>query len=443
MSGRIKASSRAQLALFERGARLQMDQSIDMTIASLEAYGERYRDWSIAYSGGKDSTSLVTIVVWLILSGKVRAPRTLRVLYADTRQELLPLAITAERVREKILEHAEALAAMGCRLTFEVVMALLDKRFLVYMLGRGVPPPNNNTLRWCTEQIKIQPMKRALERVAVDLGFGEMVAGKRGALAYQGNGSGKLLVLTGVRQGESAIRDGRIAMSCGRNGAECGQGWYQETLPGAVCDTLAPLLHWRVCHVWAWLWTWAPEDAFGDWPTKLLAEAYGGRDGDDAAESQARTGCNGCPLAEKDTALDGLVAMPQWAYLAPLKRLRPLYRRLREPVMRLRMPGGEKRKDGKLSPNQNRMGPLKLDARLVALEEVLAIQAEVNVNARAHDRPLLDILNAEEEARVRELVAAGTWPNKWSGSEPGAEEDFEEQNADGSAQPLLFGLEET
>ena len=436
--------SRAQLALFEGGVRLQMDQSIEMTIASLEAYMERYQHVAIAYSGGKDSTTLVTLVVWLILTGKVRAPKTLRVLYADTRQELLPLAITADRVREKLAEHAEDLAALGCELSIETVMAPMEKRFLVYMLGRGVPPPNNQTLRWCTEQIKIQPMKRALEREAVRLGFGEMVAGKReGSVVYKGNGGGKLLVLTGVRQGESAIRDGRIAMSCGKNGAECGQGWYQETLPGAVCDTLAPILHWRVCHVWAWLWTWAPDDEFGDWPTKLLAEAYGGRDGDDATESQARTGCNGCPLAEKDTALDGLLLMPQWAYLAPLKRLRPLYRRLREPVMRLRKPGGESRQDGSLVANQHRMGPLKLDARLVALEEVLAIQGEVNAAAVAQGRPLLDILNLEEEARIRELVALGTWPQRWSGDEPGAEEDFEETYADGSAQPSLFGLEES
>src|SRR3546814_9885760 len=47
---------------------------------------------------------------------------------------------------------------------------------------------------------------------------------------YDHNG-GKFLLLTGVRQGESAQRDGRIAMSCGKNGAECGQGWYQITAP--------------------------------------------------------------------------------------------------------------------------------------------------------------------------------------------------------------------
>ena len=135
--------SRAQLALFEGGVRLQMDQSIEMTIASLEAYMERYQHVAIAYSGGKDSTTLVTLVVWLILTGKVRAPKTLRVLYADTRQELLPLAITADRVREKLAEHAEDLAALGCELSIETVMAPMDKRFLVSS-GFEVEPDSCN-----------------------------------------------------------------------------------------------------------------------------------------------------------------------------------------------------------------------------------------------------------------------------------------------------------
>jgi DNA sulfur modification protein DndC len=34
-----------------------------------------------------------------------------------------------------------------------VVMAPLDDRFLVYILGRGVPPPSN-TFRWCKPSIK-------------------------------------------------------------------------------------------------------------------------------------------------------------------------------------------------------------------------------------------------------------------------------------------------
>jgi DNA sulfur modification protein DndC len=425
--------------LFE-GGRLQMTHAIELTIDSLMVYGATHAHWAIAWSGGKDSTTLLTLVVWLILTRRVPAPRSLTVLYADTRMELTPLWLSAQTLREELEERALDLAELGTVLCVATVMAPLDKRFLPYMLGRGVPPPNNGTLRWCTEQIKIKPMEAALAEVAVAHGLGEMVEEvRRGTtkLVYRGFGQEKLLVLTGVRQGESAIRDGRIAMSCSRGDAECGQGWYQETLPTSLCDTLAPILHWRVCHVWEWLRSWATKVEFGDWTTGLLADAYGG---EEAEEAGARTGCVGCPLASEDRALDRLLRMPQWAYLAPLKGLRALYRELRTPPVRLRKEPGERRKDGTLVANQQRMGPITLDGRRRALARVLAIQAEVNAAADTLRRPRIDILNDEEVARITELIDAGTWPQKWNGDEPTADEPFDSVFADGSMQPLLAGL---
>ncbi len=405
--------SRAQGNLFG-GARLQMTESIEFTLASVLAYGPRFRHWAIAWSGGKDSSALVTFTVWALLAGKIPAPERLSILYADTRLELLPLWIAAQSIREELADTEDDLARLGTSLDIHTVMAPLDKRFLPYILGRGVPPPNNNTLRWCTRQTKIDPMAAELRRLH---GGGE-----------------KILMLTGVRQGESASRDGRIALSCGSNDAECGQGWYQRTLPDALCDTLAPLLHWRVCHVWEWLRRWAPSAEFGDWSTEIIADAYGG---DEAEESGARTGCIGCPLAEKDTALDALIAQGRWAYLAPLKKLRPLWRELREPVRRLRKAGLEHRKDGTPAANPQRMGPLTLETRIEALERVLGIQAEVNEGARRLGRPEIDILNTEEEARIRELIAAATWPDGWEGTEPRADTWMDSVFADGTAQPLL------
>lgn len=72
-----------------------------MTAASLRAYGERYGNWAIAYSGGKDSSALVTIVVHLIEAGRVPRPESLTILYADTRMELPPLQLAAM----KLMEH--------------------------------------------------------------------------------------------------------------------------------------------------------------------------------------------------------------------------------------------------------------------------------------------------------------------------------------------------
>ena len=390
-------------------ARMDLGDSVELTIRSLEEYGPRHDHWAIAYSGGKDSTTLLTVVLHLLKMGRVPSPRRLTILYADTRMELPPLAAGAAAMLGTL--RAEGL---DCR----TVMAEMDKRFLVYMLGRGVPPPNNNTFRWCTRQIKVDPMKLELERIAA-------------------TEPGKILMLTGVRQGESAVRDQRIAVSCGRNGGECGQGWYQETLPESLCDTLAPILHWRTCLVWDWLADLMPKDLRHGYPTKLVAQAYGQDEEGSKAEEAARTGCNGCPLATVDLALDTLLKTPRWAYLSPLKELRPLYRRLREPDMRLRKPGSETSSSGVVRLT-NRMGPLTMEAREMGLATVLSVQARCN-EAAGDGLPRVDMLDDSEVGRIRELIDAGTWPQRWDGDEPRADEPFERVFGDGSTQRNLFG----
>jgi DNA sulfur modification protein DndC len=397
--------SRNQTSLFD-DQRLTLADALDLTAQSLAAYALDYRHWAIAYSGGKDSSALVAVVTHLIATNRIPTPETLTILYADTRQELPPLHIGA-------LEMLAALAGRGYRT--QVVQPALDDRYFVYMLGRGVPPPNNNTLRWCTPQLKVEPMTNALAALRDE--YGE-----------------KFLMLTGVRVGESAARDQRIALSCSKNGGECGQGWFQETTPAAVADTLAPLLHWRVCHIWEWLTFHRFDHGL---PTALVAEVYGG---EEAEEINARTGCIGCPLATKDMALDNLISMPQWAYLAPLKQLRPLYVELRAFKHR-KQKDGERNKDGQLSSNPNRKGPLTLVAREWALGEVLRIQAEVNAGAERGGRPTIDLINAEEEARIRELIAARTYPQRWSDTDPDATVLIPQTLGEGITQELLLTLE--
>lgn len=401
-----------QPTLFGGSQRLSYDDAMQMTLASMRVYGASHDHWAIAYSGGKDSSATLTVIAHLLDVGLLQRPKSLSVFYADTRQELPPLAIAAERVMQQLRDRD---------IHVEVVRAPLDKRFMVYILGRGVPPPNNNTLRWCTRQIKVDPMTEAL-------------AARIDAL------DGNVLMITGVRQGESAIRDQRIVMSCSKDGAECGQGWYQQVLPNAKgirgrVATLAPLLHWRVCNVWDWLRIFAPSQAYGGWATADVADAYGG---EEAAEINTRTGCIGCPLTDQDKALDTVIATPSWSYLAPLKGLKPLYRELREPRHRIRKEGLERLKDGSIAANPQRMGPLTFEARLMGLDRVLAIQAECNSGAAVSGRPSIDLINAEEESRIRQLIADHTWPNGWDGDEPSAEAWMDTVFQDGSVQPLLF-----
>lgn len=389
------------------GARTTMQDSIRMTAESLNAYGPLHDHWAIAWSGGKDSTTTLTLVLYLIESGQVAAPKSLTVFYADTRLELTPLAISATQMMGQLRDRGIAV---------QVVMAPMDQRFMVYMLGRGVPPAGAG-FRWCTGLVKINPMKVAVRELAANLGE-------------------RFLMLIGLRLGESAARDERIAIACTTNGGECGQGLYQSALPDTEAAILSPVLHWRVCHVWDWLRVFAPTRKYGEWDTQLLADAYGG---DEAEEINARTGCIGCPVASRDMALDAVLPMPAWSYLAPMKGLRPLWEELRLAKHRIRKPGGETGKDGKPVHNQNRMGPLQLASRLWALDHVLDIQSRVNTEARRIGRPEIDILNAEEELRIRELIDSNTWPDKWTGAEPAATDMYVETFRDGTAQPLLFG----
>lgn len=405
--------ARPQTDLFAGSTRMLSDEAVNLTVESILAYGPFHDHWAVAWSGGKDSTATLTLLINLIEEGRIPQPQRLWVFYADTRMELVPLQACAVAIMQKLRERDW--------ITVETVMAPLDKRLLVYMLGRGVPPPNNNTFRWCTRQIKVDPMTAALEaRLAVL--------------------PGQILMITGVRQGESAVRDRRIEMSCSKDGAECGQGWYQLALPEASgikgrLATLAPILHWRVCLVWDWLKIIAPMMEAGAWPTAMLADAYGG---DEAEEINARTGCVGCALASRDVALEAVVAMPAWSYLRPLLDLKPIYRELRRPERRLKKTGLNP--DGTIASGKNkqRMGPLTFEARLWALDLILEIQAKCNAVAVQFGRPFVDILNAEEEARIRELISVETWPDGWDGDEPTADTPLDAVFRDGSVQPLLL-----
>lgn len=385
------------------GERLTLERSLALTTESLHTYGPLYRHWAIAYSGGKDSSTVVTLVAHLIASGAIQAPESLTILYADTRMELPPLQMAALGVLAELQRRG-----MHTR----IVLPALDDRFMVYLLGRGVPPPKNH-FRWCTPQLKIEPMELALAHLRAQ---------------YRE----KFLMLTGVRIGESVARDQRIALSCSKDGAECGQGWFQVKTPEAVADVLAPCLHWRVCHIWDWLTFYAPQAGF---PTQVIAEVYGG---DEKEEINARTGCVGCNLASKDVALDTVLQLPTWSYLAPLKRLRPLYTELLKPQHRLRKDGTDRRKDGQLASNPMRLGPLTMEARRYGLAQVLAIQKEVNKQARLLKRPRICLINRQEYLRILGLIEANTWPERWTGQEVHGDALIPHVVADGVIQPLLL-----
>jgi DNA sulfur modification protein DndC len=343
---------------------MSRDQAVQLTIDSLIAHGAAYEHWAIAYSGGKDSSATVSVVCHLIEAEQIPKPKSLTVLYADTRMELPPLQAAAMQMLTELRRRGVAT---------QVVLPDMDHRFMVYMLGRGVPPPSN-TFRWCTGQLKVQPMERALVGL------------------YSSAGQ-------------------KIHRRPDRR--ERGQGSFQQSMPDCITDTLAPLLHWRSCHVWDWLTGDAPALGF---PTFDVADAYGMDVDGSAFEVAARTGCVGCNLASRDLALERLVGRPKWEHLAPLLRLRPLYALLKAPSNRLRKLD-ERKADGTPVSNPGRLGPLTMDARRMGLAAVLAIQVDVNREGLRRRRPGIDLISPAEHGRILELIEANTWPHRWDGDE--------------------------
>ncbi|SRR6266487_509753 len=395
----------------------------------------QYPIWYIGYSGGKDSTALVTYLAHAIETKRLPRPEKVVVQYADTGMEIPPLQQSAHAIMETLRN----------RYSFEtqIIRPDLDACWFVYMLGRGVPLPSN-AFRYCTRNLKADPMKKNILMIKQE---GE-----------------KPLLITGIREGESPARDDVITATCNRDNGECGQGYlHVKTSKDTGTDSHAPILGWRVCHVWDWLMWDAPEYGFD---TAEIAMIYGQDVTEGEEPLSARTGCMNCPLVtdpksehpHPDKMLERVLTIPKYQYLTPLTKLLDIYVTLNQDNHRLRRTIINKKTGESRYPK----GPLTLDARRYGLAAVKAVQNEVNRAARVcnmpeirtpyrflcngingkmlklgldwlpvfllctftqHSRWCRDrLINDEEESRILELIAANTWPNGWTGGELQANE---------------------
>lgn len=353
-----------KVQFFEQ-SKMTLKEAIDETIISLKEYGPRFPNWVITYSGGKDSTAVVTLVRWLIKTGQIDAPKKLSVLLSNTKLELIPLITCAEKMLNTL--QAEGVET-------KMVTPKLDDRVFVALLGRGLAPFNNGR-RTCTRMFKGDPITNAIkDLVNIETS----------------------LFLSGVRLGESRSRDERISVSCSSDAGECGQGWFQDRFNDWGAASLAPIVHWRVCNVFDWLYF--EQDKHG-YDVSGVLEVYG--------EDDIRTGCMSCFVIEKDKALMRLVKNPKWAYLEPILELKTIvYPWLERWDNRLRMPLKYTKK-GTVHHKSNVVGPLTMQARNQGLAMVLDIQKRTGV----------ELIDKEELARIYWHWENNTWPRGWTGKE--------------------------
>ncbi len=303
--------------------------------------------WVIAYSGGKDST----ITLQLVLETLAESPgKEVHIVYADTRVEPPPVIEQATNLLNKIDNWAQE---NSLPIKTKIVYPAADDNFFVLMLGRGYLPPTR-WFRWCTERLKVKPIKKYIRGLVKE--------------------HGACIVLLGMRLKESQDRDR------GLNKRGYSKWMPFEGLHGATI--YAPILELSIEDVWTYLL-----DSDPPWGVdyRLLRHLYtGGNSSCSLFCGGIRFGCWVCTVVKKDRCTEGLAQIPGWDWLENFLEYRDLMLDVRSnPENRL------------LRNNNGRtyLGPLNLNARKYLYEKLKELEKAIGIN----------ILSPEDETKIFDL----------------------------------------
>lgn len=316
-----------------------LEESLERSLGKLRlAVQQGASHWVVTYSGGKDSTLLAVLACEIVRRNLSWKPQRLDIVYSDTLQEIPAM----HGIALKFLSYVDSIASeQNLPIYTHITHPEWQQTFWFLILGKGYPVPHRR-FWWCTERLKINPVKKILKDLTV---------------------SDNAAVLTGVRFGESDRRDGKMkkAAACMGEG-ECGQVLEYQ-------GAFAPIAHWKTCHVWDFLALYAP---LWGWPTNQVVELYG--------DAPVRFGCWTCTLVEKDRALEAVTAKDGNGYLQELTKFRQRLLDLSaNPDMRVVRPNSVP-------------GKFKIGIRRMLLNELLDLQAKTG----------LRLIQPEEIAAIQE-----------------------------------------
>lgn len=312
-----------------------------------ESYLADERPWVIAYSGGKDST----MTLQLVLETVAESPgKEVHIVYADTRVEPPPVIEQARNLLNKIDNWAQE---NSLPIKAKIVYPVADDNFFVLMLGKGYLPPTR-WFRWCTERLKVKPIKKYIRGLMKEYGA--------------------CIVLLGMRLKESQERDRGLK----KRGYS---KWMPfEGLHGATI--YAPILELSIEDVWAYL---LDSDPPWGMDYRLLRHLYtGGNSSCSLFCGGIRFGCWVCTVVKKDRCTEGLAQIPGWDWLKNFLEYRDLMLDVRSnPKNRLlRSING-----------RTYLGPLNLSARRLLYERLKELEKAIEIN----------ILSPEDETKIFDL----------------------------------------
>lgn len=295
---------------------LNFREKFDETIDILEQLYKKNKRWIVTYSGGKDSTALVVLSLYM---KTVHPDIDLNITYSDTMMEIPQMSMVAYAFLKSIENKYPA--------KVKIVYPDINDTYWVRMIGRGYPPPGPR-FRWCTPKIKIKPSRNL----------------------HKDHG----LFITGLRMGESQQRDIRLKSSC-LNGAanECGGDvWVNQK----GIDVAAPIIHWSAEDVWYFLMM-PGRKAISE--TQLVVDLYG--------NTSMRFGCWMCTVVMKDKTMIALAKSGDVKVQKLLEFREWIVEESRKPENRYF------RKDG-------RKGRLNIAFRENILTKLLELEKDLNFN---------------------------------------------------------------
>ena len=252
------------------------------------------RPWIIGFSGGKDSTTILSLAYYALL--KLPKEKLTKHVYVVSSDTLVETPVVVDMILS-VLDTINRLSIIDdLPISAHPVRPKSDQTFWVNLLGRGYPAPTQ-TFRWCTERMKIDPVSDfILDKVAA---FGEVI------------------VILGSRSLESSSRAQVIA-----NHKIAGSLLSRHTsLPNAF--TYMPIATWSADEVWEYLLS-APCPWDGN--NRQLFDLYKGSNAGECplvidtttpSCGNSRFGCWTCTVVTKDKAIEGLVQTGE-AWMQPL-----------------------------------------------------------------------------------------------------------------------------
>lgn len=264
------------------------------------------RPWIIGFSGGKDSTVLLTLV-WKALE-KIRdttphpfqLKRSVYVVCNDTLVENPIIVDYVEGVLQKIDKAARE---QDLPIFKRKTIPRLEDSFWVNIIGRGYPVPNN-AFRWCTDKLKIRPTSRFISE--------------------QVDKNGAAIILIGTRSDESQNRARSIKKHEIRGKRLTKHPNHHNTF------VFAPIKHLILEEIWYIINTF-PSPWGAD--NSQLFQIYADASADDyecptmvtnkthSSCGQSRFGCWTCTVVKEDKSMSALIKNGlEW--LIPLLELR-------------------------------------------------------------------------------------------------------------------------